>query len=50
MSLHPSSDGREGDAEDQDRPVVPESVLRGIENIAEGRIVNKEDLDRLLKY
>lgn len=50
MSHPPIGDGREDDAEDGERPEVPEGVLRGIEDIAEGRTARKEDLEALLKY
>lgn len=50
MSLHESGDGREGDAEDGDRPEVPEGVLRGIEDIEEGQTASKEELASVLKY
>lgn len=50
MSLHPTGDGREDDAEDRERPEVPEGVLRGIEDISKGRTASKEDLESLLKY
>lgn len=50
MSLHPAGDDREDDAEDGDRPEVPEGVLRGIEDIAEGDTASKEDLESVLKY
>ena len=50
MSLHPAGDDREGDVEDGDRPAVPEGVLRGIEDIADGNTASKENLESLLKY
>jgi hypothetical protein len=50
MSLHPTGDDREDGAEDGDRPEVPEGVLRGIEDIDEGRTASKEDLESVLKY
>ncbi|WP_169051889.1 hypothetical protein [Halorhabdus amylolytica] len=50
MSLHPTGDDHEGDAEDEERPEVPEGVLRGIEDIAEGRTASKEDIESILKY
>ena len=38
------------DVEDGDRPEIPEGVLRGIEDIAEGETASKEDLESVLKY
>jgi len=46
MSRHSADDDRE----DGDRPDVPEGVLRGIGDIAEGNTASKEDLESLLKY
>ena len=43
----PSDDG---DEEADGRPEVPAGVLRGIEDIAEGRTASKSDLESLLKY
>lgn len=50
MSLHPTGEDREDDAEDGERPEVPEGVLRGIEDLDEGRTASKEDLESVLKY
>lgn len=50
MSLHSTGDGHEDEAEDGHRPEVPEGVLRGIEDIEEGRTASKEDLESVLKY
>lgn len=50
MSLHRKDGDPEEDAEDGERPKVPEGVLRGIEDIAEGRTATKEDLESVLKY
>lgn len=50
MSLQPTGDGREDDAEDGERPEVPEGVLRAIEDIAEARTASKEDIKSVLKY
>jgi len=50
VSLHSTGDDREDDPEDGDRPEVPEGVLHGIEDIAEGRTASKEELKKLLKY
>lgn len=36
-------------AGDDDRPLVPEGVLHGIEDIAEGRTANADDIDAVLK-
>lgn len=36
--------------EDDDRPQVPEGVLRGIEDLAEGRTVDEEELEAVLKF
>ena len=49
MSLH-TGDGREDDAEDGDRPEVPEGVLRGIDDLAEGDTASKEDVESALKF
>ena len=32
---------------DEERPEVPEGVLRGIEDVAEGNTASKEDLENL---
>jgi len=50
MSPHESGDGHEDGVEDGDRPEVPEGVLRGIEDIEEGRTASEEDLESVLKY
>ena len=50
MNSPQAGDGREDGVEDVDRPEVPEGVLRGIEDIAEGRTASKEDLQSVLKY
>jgi len=39
-------DGKD-DSENEERPEVPEGVLRGIGDITEGNITNKEDLENL---
>lgn len=44
-----SSDGEEVSAEGDD-PSVPEGVLRGIEDIAEGNTASKEDIESVLKF
>ena len=36
------------DGKNEERPEVPEGVLRGIEDIAEGNTASKEDLENLL--
>ena len=38
-------DGCEDDGKNEERPEVPEGVLRGIEDIAEGNTASKEDLE-----
>jgi len=38
MSLHPTGDGREDNAEDGERPEVPAGVLRGIETLPRGAL------------
>ena len=40
-------DDCEGDGENGERPEVPEGVLRGIEDIAEGNTASKEDLENV---
>ena len=40
-------DDCEGDAENEERPDVPEGVLLGIEDITEGTTASKEDLENL---
>ncbi|GAA0271331.1 hypothetical protein [Halobacterium noricense] len=50
MSRHSAGDDRKSDAEDGGRPEVPEGILRGIEDIAEGNTASKEDLESVLKY
>jgi len=49
MSLTPTEDGADEHA-DGDDPVVPEGVLRGIEDIEEGNTASKEELESLLKF
>lgn len=46
----PTSDSHERDEEGDERPVVPEGVLQGIEDIDEGRTADKEDIESVLKY
>ena len=41
-------DGCEDDGENDERPEVPEGVLRAIEDIAEGDTASKEELENLL--
>jgi hypothetical protein len=36
--------------EKEDHPEVPEGVLRGIEDIADGETASKDDLESVLKY
>jgi len=50
MSLTPTDDGAEKGAYDGDEPLVPEGVLRGIEDIEEGDTASKEDLKALLNF
>jgi hypothetical protein len=50
MSQHHAGNDHEVDAEDGDRPKVPEGVLRGIEDLEEGRTASKEDLKDALKF
>lgn len=50
MSLHSTGDDQAEDGEDGDRPEVPEGVIRGIEDIEEGRTSSKDDLESVLKY
>ena len=40
-------DDCEGDGQNEERPEVPEGVLRGIEDITEGNTASKEDLENL---
>lgn len=49
MSSPTTRDDHEDDPEDEDRPAVPEGVLRVIEDIEEGRTASKEDLEAVLK-
>ena len=50
MSLTPhNGHGTDGD-EEVAEPKVPEGVLRGIEDIAEGRTAGKEDIESVLKF
>ena len=41
-------DDCEDDGKNEERPEIPEGVLRGIEDIAEGNTASKEDLENLL--
>ena len=48
MSLTPRKNGaNDGDEEE---PKVPEGVLRGIEDLDEGRTASKEDIESVLKF
>ena len=40
-------DDCEDDGKNEERPEIPEGVLRGIEDIAEGNTASKEDLENL---
>lgn len=44
----PQADDRDETDGDDERPDVPEGVLRGIEDLAEGDTVGKEELKRKL--
>ena len=50
MSPVPTDDGAEERTDDGDAPLVPEGVLRGIEDIEEGNTTSKEELEALLKF
>lgn len=50
MSLTPTDDGTEEHSDDGDEPLVPEGVLRGIDDIEEGNTASKEELESLLKF
>jgi hypothetical protein len=50
MSLTQIDDGAEEPADDGDAPLLPEGVLRGIEDIEEGNTASKEDLEALLNF
>jgi len=41
---------RRVDDESDDRPEVPVGVLHGIEDLAEGRTVDEDDLDDILEF
>jgi hypothetical protein len=49
MSLTPAEDRAE-EPTDGDDPVIPEGVLRGIEDIEDGNTASKEELESLLKF
>ena len=49
MSFTPTEDGAE-EPSDGDDPVIPEGVLRGIEDIEDGNTASKEELESLLKF
>lgn len=48
MSLTPTDDA-EKRSDDGDGPVVPEGVLRAIEDLEEGDTVSKDELESVLK-
>jgi len=49
MSSTPTEDGAKESA-DSDDPIVPEGVLRGIEDIEAGNTASKEELESLLNF
>jgi len=49
MGTHSVRDDSEDGTDSDERPEVPEGVLRGIEDIAEGDTASKEDIDSVLK-
>ena len=50
MSLEPRN-GREANGDhDGEEPLVPEGVLRGMDDVAEGRTASKEDIEEVLKF
>lgn len=50
MSPKPTDDGAEKRADEDDAPLVPESVLCGIEDIGQGNTASKEDLEAVLNF
>lgn len=50
MSTHSHEDGDSTDANDGEEPQVPEGVLRGIQDIADGNTASKEDLEAVLNF
>lgn len=49
MSLTPAEDESSEDS-NGDEPLVPEGVLRGIEDLEEENTASKDDLESLLKF
>ena len=47
MSLTPVNDDAETGSEDSDDPVIPEGVLRGIEDVNAEDTASKEDLEAI---
>lgn len=47
MSLNPRNEDDRSDGED---PLIPEGVLRGIEDVEEERTASKEDIEAVLKF
>lgn len=39
-----------GDEDESDEPQVPEEVLEGIENIADGNTASKDEIKSVLKF
>lgn len=50
MSLNPRNEDDQSGGEDGEDPLVPEGVLRGIEDIEEERTASKEDIEAVLKF
>ena len=50
MSLDSGEAGAREDASDGEEPLVPEGVLRGIEDVEEGNTASKEDIESVLKF
>lgn len=50
MSLTPDDDGAEKCPDDGDDPLVPEGVIRGIEDVEEGNTASKDELEGLLEF
>jgi hypothetical protein len=51
MGLDSANHGREDGSDDEEgRPELPEGVLRGIEDIDEGRTASKDDIESILNF
>jgi len=50
MSLNPRNEDDRSDGEDGEDPLVPEGVLRGIEDVEEERTASKDDIKAILKF